>query len=274
MAVTRGQRPTTVPMFSPIRLPYYPTWRAAIYCWVNDPQKRPPMEEVARVLKSHIQATSNVTNNLPPLEPVEPEYAQQSRTSEKMSLSKYSQSSLRNHSVFARAAVGNASGKMDGLGLREKDDELGEMEYGEGDEEEGPYCYCEHDRPGAMISCGGRDCQIGWVRQLSTMPSRPLRTNGCYLSSTWIASLCHQTLMSPGFVCNVNKPPNLRFHLWCRLEIWTTHRGPYVSPKTPRRDNSYLFAPVLKPEAGGITFGLQGYHTVLYEGYGSPFPAG
>lgn len=46
----KNERPATKPLFSHSGTSYYPAWRAAIRCWVKDPERRPSMDDVAQML--------------------------------------------------------------------------------------------------------------------------------------------------------------------------------------------------------------------------------
>lgn len=147
----RNERPPTDPMFSPEGASYYRTWRAAVYCWHKDPSRRPPMEEVVRMLKppQNIPATI-VTSQAPVTETPEEVCAHADGH-----LPDSSPHSIRRPPIDLDTFGGGKAGSDREL---EPEDDDEEKDDGNG------YCYCAGDPDENMIQCeNASGCLLEWV---------------------------------------------------------------------------------------------------------------
>lgn len=127
--VSEGERPQTKPMFSIARAPYYPTWRAAIHCWPQEPARRSSMENVVQMLKPR-----TVPPELTP------------RDEQAVSFDPGPGIDHSNPLTY------------------DTERDIGSDGAEEGETNDIMYCYCEGDGFGTMIWCEDDLCKVEWVR--------------------------------------------------------------------------------------------------------------
>jgi len=131
----RNERPDTEPMFSPTDGPYYPTWRAAIHSWPQDPARRASIDQLVSMLEPSLPPRPML--DLPSAPLTEPE----------------------GHPFLNQAAAHQVStvtpstrvvsGEDDGNGRDDLEDEQ-------------RYCYCNGPSFGEMVACNDEECDREW----------------------------------------------------------------------------------------------------------------
>lgn len=128
----RNERPATKPMFSKTEVSYYSAWRAAIHCWLKEPENRPAMENVARALRPNPKLPNQLAS-------------------------------------AGRAANDSAEGSFAAASespadyAHPEDDESEDQDESDSDPEEW-CCYCKGPKSDATVQCHNETCDVEWVR--------------------------------------------------------------------------------------------------------------